>query len=671
MVIRKEHALQLAKLLQDQQERKPFTVITEADLSVYRELESAGLVRQQNPLQFVLTTAGMGIATVLQQLCAQGPTVHAEEPEEEDYHIEEAYGLSDPEQWETDWRWIGSEIIALLDAADRAGQIGPQGIQPLLQRGLGARVWDRKRKKRYYRLTAAGEQVLQLYRLIEPPLNIDAQLADFIRQHPVGPADSAQLSLGSHEEHLLEGMRLIAYSVPDSSVYAFTGLGQAVKQALSLGGFGSGPILSVDIMISLSNYVDGQPLDAAAIATLQELGYIDSEGRVLPAGEWVLEVYRLWHGSVRQQVWSFAIEQPEIELLKVIRGLWTKAEQNLEELPTFQRIRREMIDRKVKEYKALLARYGRKIKEMPERYQKIAAQFQEAKDLAKWYDDNFMLRAELHSLESFQLIRSEDHSGGKEVFRVTAFGDKVLEDQMKKERTISSMAVKAITMTRKTFSAPGYEWWQRAKEEGLIGTAEPTRSGYFYAWLAERIERLPFLTKFGLQVFKAIPKQGITVEEVFETFSGYSREQVQWVLEKLEARHLIEILPDGNLVETEAGELLDRAISGVPSGVGEPVTPLMIRLLRALRHVGTLYVKERKVRVLPRNIREAMRYSGLAPEQFEKVLAVARAAGFVGQNTINESGLLLLEAAEAMSPSAEEQLIGYVDVYEQLQGAGS
>jgi len=666
MVIRKEHAVHLEKLLQDQEQQRPFTTIAEADLQVYQELESSGLVRQHNPLEFVLTTAGVEVATVLRELYERGPSVYSEDLEAEDCRIEEAYGLATPERWEDDWRWVGSEIIALLEAAAQAGQIGPSGVQPLLQRGLGAYVWDRKRKRRYYKLTAAGDLLLKIYYRTEPPLNIDARLADFIRSHPIGPADAAHLRVGSHEEHLLEGMRLIAYSVPDSSVYAFTGLGQAVKQALSLGGFGSGTVLSVDIMTTLVQYVDGKEIDDVALATLQELGYVGPEGEVLPAGEWALEAYRLWHSGSRTVVWSFAIEQPEVELLKVIQMLWQKAALNPEEVPTFDRIRAEMIDRKVKEYKELLARYGRKIKEMPRKYQKIAEQFQQAKDLARWYDSNFMLRAELHSLESFQLLQSQTDEAGKEVFAITSFGEKVLEDQHRRERSISSMAVKAITMTRKRFSAPGYEWWQQAKDEGLLGTAEPTVSGYFYAWLAERIERLPFLTKFGLQVFQSIPARGITLEEIYQQFSSYSREQVQWVLEKLEARHLIEILPDGNVVETEAGQLLDQALSGVPTGVGEPVTPLIIRLLRALRQVGTLYVKEQKVRVLPRNIKEAIRISGLAPDQFEKVLSVARAAGYVGQNTVNESGLLLLQAVEAMNPIPEEQLTGYVDLYEQL-----
>jgi len=71
-------------------------------------------------------------------------------------------------------------------------------------------------------------------------------------------------------------------------------------------------------------------------------------------------------------------------------------------------------------------------------------------------------------------------------------------------------------------------------------------------------------------------------------------------LEKLEARHLIDVLPDSNAVETPIGALPDRALAGVPMGFGNPINPVIVRLLKALADVGTLYGKERKIRVLPR-----------------------------------------------------------------------
>jgi len=154
-----------------------------------------------------------------------------------------------------------------------------------------------------------------------------------------------------------------------------------------------------------------------------------------------------------------------------------------------------------------------------------------------------------------------------------------------------------------------------------------------------------------MEVFHRIPEKGMTVDEVYAALKDrLPEERIRWALEKLEMRHLIDILPDGNVVETEAGEIMDRALAGVPEGFGNPVNPVVYRLLKALREVGSLYVKEKKVRILPRNIAEAMKRSGLSKEAFENALEQARAAGLVGRNSINEAGLLVLEAVEKMSP---------------------
>ncbi len=129
-------------------------------------------------------------------------------------------------------------------------------------------------------------------------------------------------------------------------------------------------------------------------------------------------------------------------------------------------------------------------------------------------------------------------------------------------------------------------------------------------------------------------------------------------MEKLEARHLIDVLPDSNAVETPIGALPDRALAGVPMGFGNPINPVIVRLLKALADVGTLYVKERKIRVLPRQWKEAIRRSGLPRETFDNALEMARAAGLVGRANINEAGLLVLEALERMQPQADLGLPG-------------
>ena len=98
----------------------------------------------------------------------------------------------------------------------------------------------------------------------------------------------------------------------------------------------------------------------------------------------------------------------------------------------------------------------------------------------------------------------------------------------------------------------------------------------------------------------------------------------------------------------------------MPEGFGNPVNPLVVRLLRALRQAGTLYVKEKRVRVLPRNLERAIRLSGLSREAWENAMEAARVAGFVGKNAVNEAGLLLLEVAERMNPG--EEVRGLVEV---------
>ncbi len=640
MVIRKEHAQALLQLFAQREEGTPYMdMATPSDPVIY-ELEVQALVRMYSPIRVGLTYLGGELALVLQELV-------------------ETKRLPAPDAWKDGWRWLGSEIIAMLDAAWRSGRVGPLAVPALMERGLAEEIHEEDTGKRYIGLSDAGRRVWEIYQALEPKLEISAALADIIRKVPVGPAPADHLPTGSHEEHLLEGMRLIAYSVPNSDIYAFTALGQAVKKTLELGGFATeGDVLTDDLLWVLVDVADGRDVSPTAKTTLQALGYLGPDDALLPAGEWALEVFRLWRGEARREVWTIAITQEEAEILKTVHVLWEKAQNNPEERPTFKNLRAELIDRKVKQYKALVERYGRKLDEMPKKFQTIAKRFMEAKDLARWYDDNFDLRASLYSLESFQLLESVVDEAGKEVFRLTEYGEKVREDQEIQERDISSTAVKSITMTRKTFSAPNLEWWQQAREAGLVGTAEPTRSGYLYATLAETIYRIPHLTKFELAVLHRIPARGMSVDEVFKAFEKEDPRRIEWALEKLEARHLIDILPDGNIVETEAGRKLDEALAGMPEGFGHPINPIIYRVLKALREVGTLYVKEKRVRILPRNIKEAWKRSGLAKEVFDNALEAARAGELVGRNSLNKAGLLILEAVEEMNP--REELIGYV-----------
>ncbi len=385
----------------------------------------------------------------------------------------------------------------------------------------------------------------------------------------------------------------------------------------------------------------------SAITILQSLGYLGPSGELLPAGEFVMEAFRLLKDRPQGLAVAFDLEKDEVDVLKAIKDLWDKAKSNPEERPTLENLKKEMIKRKSAEYKIMKEKYGEKFEEIIEEYRDIARNFFYATDLNAWYVENFDLRAFLHSLEGFQLIRSEKDEKGKEVFTLTEFGRKVLEDEAEQ---VSAPAVKAITTPRKAFAAPNLEWYNLALKEGLIGTGGPSRRGNLYADLAEKVYRLPFLTKYEYMVFSVIPEKGITLSEIYELLKDeLPAWKIRFAINKLEARRLIEVLPDGNVVETEAGKLLDQALLSVPKGAGFPVTPTIVRVLQALKKVGTLYVKEQKVRILPRNVAEAKRISGLSDETFAEALQVARLFGYVGYNNLTDTGMMLLEAVEKMN----------------------
>ncbi len=632
MIIAKQHVVMLNRLLADKESGQVTKGFTPEEEQVLDELQVQSLIRMPLPVTVELTYTGEELARVMRDLVRQGT-------------------LPMPGQWTPGSRWLGSEIIAMLEAAQQAGVVGPVSQNLLLARGLAVQSYDTRTKRSEIVVSEAGKHVLELYHALEPDLQISASLADFIRKHPRGPTEAAGLPTGSQEEHLLEGMRLIAYSVPESEVYTFTDLGQAVKSTLESGGFGTeGSVLTRDMLSSLAAVVDdrGTP---EAITVLQNLGYLDADGKLLPAGEWALEVLRLLQSDLNPPIWTFAISEDEAELLHTISDIWNKFKAYPGEEPTFQNLRREMIGRKDRFYRQLLERYGRRLDEMPKKYREISERFARTKDLESWYDDNFKLRTTLISLEASGLIERDRGYKGKEIYRLTEAGRLVEADHAKNgHRSISSTGVKTITMTHRRFASPNLNWFQQARADGLIGTSEPTESGMLYASLAETIQRQPYVTAFEMKVLKRLANWGMDIMHLYRDLKDEDPAWVGWALEKLEAFHLIDILPDGNIVETEAGKRMDRALSGVPAGVGNPVNPDFYRVIKALAQVGNIYSKERLVRVLDRKMGEAVTLSGLSYDEFKEVMQAARAAGLVGRTSVNEAGLALIEAVEMMNP---------------------
>lgn len=629
MLIKKPHAEKLLHLLKSGEE--PVSVEGLND-DALQELQMAGIVALPTPATVHLTYAGNMLAHVLDEAIQKGLTKPVSE-------------------WKDGYRWLGSEVIAMLDAGMTAGKVSDAAWNALHERGLASEVKDEDTKVVKKAVNEAGQAVLEVYFMLEPELSINKELAEYINKAPEGPTEAVNLPVEGNMKEQLEAMRLIAYSVPNGEVVTFTGLGQAVKEVLRMGVTREdGDIITASILENVARVADGEEIAPEALVALEELNLVFNGEELTPAGEAALEAWRIYKDQTEQNLHTIALSEEEVELLLTIDHLHEKYANDPNRLVDMEEIHRELVERQVAKFKKFVEEYGRYMETMPKRKSRVLKAFMETKDKMRWFEENYNLREMLYALEAFDLISEGVSDNGHAVFDLTDYGRQVVEDQKQDTRGISSTALKSLMHANELFLAPNIEWVQVARAEKLLGDFEPTKSGRFYEDLADNIERLPLMTAFAAEIFKKIGANGTTVDELLALYDDpLHKEEVKWALEQLEAFGWVEVLADGNIVETPAGELVDMAISGVPSGFGAPLNPTIYRVIKAISEVGTLYVKERKIRMQPKNIQEAIKRSGLSEEAFNKAYTAAREAHYVGKNSVNEAGLHILEAVEMLN----------------------
>ncbi len=640
MIIKKEHALALLNILEKDKENTTFIVAETKDLAPYEELELQNLVRLEKPMEYALTYWGKGISELLTNMVNKDLIHH-------------------PDTWDPEFRWIGTEVLSMIESAIRNNDIpGTLTEKELEKRGFV------REEKGIKVISGYAKDVYNIFKNAKPRLVVSKELYNYIQKTPKGPARFSLLPQEGRFPLILESMRLIALSVPAHDVYTFTGLGQAVKETCNVLAASLDTVISEDIMYSLVKIMDEGPesLTPEEKEVLGALAYIDGEGNPLPAGESLIEVYHIWKEKEFRPVKTFDIDILDAEVLKSVDNIWKKYKENPALLPTIDEIINVMFLRPIKEYKHLFEYYGRRIYQDLGYHKKeeIRKKFDEVKTIeevfksyyekgGKWSEKiKEVIQHALYTLESFDLILT-GWEEGKKVYFLTGSGKKVIEDLARRGvRDIPSSGVKAITISYREISSPNLSWYEEAKERHLVGTGEPTEAGKLYADLAYSINRLPHLTRFELKVLHRIPDKGFFVDNLYKEFDETWHEEIQYALRKLEARGYIDILQNEAIILTEPGKLIKRALAGAPESMANPITPLVVKILKALYEVGGLYEKEKKIRVLPKNMAEALKLTGLDAETFEKELLIARVAKLIGKTSVNEAGILVLQSIGVM-----------------------
>jgi len=575
MIVTKKHAKLITRIATKWEEglelEKAADSLTDADLESLYHLELAGLVYEEED-KFVLSQAGWLIAEALDEFVGSAGPI---------------------DDWDDDFRWIGSEVISMIEVV-RAAQ-GSAADQETIAREL-----DRRGFMRDGTLLPTAESVLEAYNIAEPDVFLPKSLCEKIRKVPPGPGRKGLLPLSTEEIFQLEAMRLLTFSLPMGNNYSLTGAGQQIRAGLL-----TGAAPTVPITAELLFYLLEEELSDEASEGLMAIGAINDELELLPAGvHFQTAAELLFLASIPINP---AVDFGEVDLLtlETIEQLWKRHSANPDLIPSYDTIRRE-VERK---------RDG----------------------LAAWD-----VAYSLHLLESFRLIDSERIEPGGLVYRLTEWGGKVLADRREHGmKPVFSTGVMAITTTRMENLSPDDGWVETAVEQGLVGNGYPTKSGRLFARLAGEMERLPLISAFEGKVLGALPLwRGMFEDKLLSLFPSAERERVLAAVRKLIAHGLVDALPGRLYSVTEAGEKFKRGISPVPDEMKFYVTPHILRLL-----VTMVEVIEREGRTDWREIERGTRF---APVLFNEVRTQASRAHFIRGDKLTTAGELLVEGVEIL-----------------------
>ncbi len=494
------------------------------------------------------------------------------------------------DEWDEGFRFIGSEVISMIEIARSCQgsltdqeQIGAE----LEKRGLAAQG----------RLLPVAESILQAYDISEPKIFLTPQLCEALKKSPPGPGPKSLLPFSRDHIFRLEAMRLLTFSVPYGNTFSLTGAGQQIRAGLMKG-------VTVDFALTdlhLFPLLEEERLQGAEIDEITKMGAIDQTGNLLPAGKHLKKAAELLYQHPITINPAIDLDTGDIEVLRTIEELWAKHADNPQIHPSYHKL----------------------------------------KDVLEEKSWTGRLPYPLYLLESFRLISSKVSENGELLYRLTDWGQRVLNDRKKDTRAVYATAVMALTTTRMENLSPDDNWCAISEEQGLLGKGYPTKSGRLFSLLASSIDRLPVISSIEAGILGVLPFwRGMFEQAILAKFSGSQTDQVLYGLRKLVAQALVDALPGGLYKITQAGERFKRAVSVAPSGIEFPVTPHILRLLLAAEQA----LENGKI-----NWKKAERNCELDPEIFRNVILQGEKLHFIRGDKITSAGWLLIEGVELLT----------------------
>ncbi len=494
------------------------------------------------------------------------------------------------QDWPDNFKFIGSEIISGIEIARQAqGELGkqPEIAAELEERGMA----------RDGRLLPVAESILEAYDSAMPKISLTPAVMEKLRHCPPGPGKKSLLPFSREEIYELEAMRLITFSLPRGHSYSLTGAGQQIRAAL-VKGLSPSPVLDDELLISSLKDNPGQETREK----LQAAGAMDSSGNLLPAGRHLRHAARLLYLEPVEFIPSVSLDGTDFSVLEAISELWEKNRDNPEIMPHIKKIKEFMEHRGVKR---------------PDTHRALMV------------------------LESYGLVKPEYSGKGRQVYRLTSLGRRILDDRRQHRLTaVPAMAVLAITTTRAENLSPDDQWIEIAEKNGLVGKGFPTKSGRLFAQMACNINRLPLVDSTQRKVMNVLPFwRGMFVTQISDLLPDLDREDVMAAVDRLAGYGLVDILPGGLCRISDAGESFKRAMSVVPEGMEFHVTPPMLRILAAAAD----NLEGNKI-----NWKEAERACGLDTETVSETILGMRKLMYIKSDRLTSAGKTLLEGLDLL-----------------------